>query len=104
MHWGVVAAFIAVIAAYILLQRHMLGFQIKLAGQAPRAARFAGVSPNAAGDPCMGVSGRWPGWRAVRGGGPAGRSASISGGLRVYRDHRGLSGPAEPHRHLLAGC
>ena len=46
MHWGVVAAFVVVIAAYVLLQRHLLGFQIRLAGQAPRAARFAGVSPN----------------------------------------------------------
>ena len=45
MHWGVVTAFIAVIFAYILLQRHLTGFHIKLTGQAPRAARFAGVSP-----------------------------------------------------------
>ena len=45
MHWGVVAAFIAVIFAYVLLQRHLLGFQVRLAGQAPRAARFAGVNP-----------------------------------------------------------
>ena len=29
MHWGVVAAFMAVIAAYILLQRHILGFHIR---------------------------------------------------------------------------
>jgi ABC-type uncharacterized transport system permease subunit len=36
MHWGVVAAFIAVIAAYVLLTRHMMGFQIRLTGQAPR--------------------------------------------------------------------
>jgi general nucleoside transport system permease protein len=46
MHWGVVAAFVVVIASYILLQRHILGFHIKLAGMAPRAARFAGVSPD----------------------------------------------------------
>ncbi len=57
MHWGVVAAFIAVIAAYVLLQRHMLGFQIKLAGQAPRAARFAGVSPGRLIVLCLGISG-----------------------------------------------
>ncbi|MGQ0565276.1 MAG: ABC transporter permease [Gemmobacter sp.] len=57
MHWGVVAAFVAVIAAYILLQRHMLGFQIKLAGQAPRAARFAGVSPDRLVLLCMGLAG-----------------------------------------------
>jgi simple sugar transport system permease protein len=57
MHWGVIAAFVAVIAAYILLQRHILGFHIKLAGQAPKAARFAGVSPTALVLVCMGISG-----------------------------------------------
>lgn len=57
MHWGVIAAFMAVIAAYILLQRHILGFHIKLAGQAPRAARFAGVNPAALVVLCMGISG-----------------------------------------------
>lgn len=57
LHWGVVAALFAVLAAYILLQRHILGFQIKLAGQAPRAARFAGVSPDRLVILCMGLSG-----------------------------------------------
>jgi general nucleoside transport system permease protein len=57
LHWGVVTAFVAVIAAYVLLQRHMLGFQIKLAGQAPRAARFAGVEPGRLVVLCMGISG-----------------------------------------------
>ncbi len=57
MHWGVVFAFIAVIFAYILLSRHMLGFQIKLAGQAPRAARFGGVNPDRLILFCLGVSG-----------------------------------------------
>jgi simple sugar transport system permease protein len=45
MHWGVVAAFIAVIFAYVLMTRHKMGFAIRLTGEAPRAARFAGVSP-----------------------------------------------------------
>ena len=57
MHWGVIAAFVVVIAAYVLLQRHILGYNIKLAGQAPRAARFAGVSPNRLVILCMGISG-----------------------------------------------
>ena len=57
MHWGVVAAFIAVIFAYILLNRHMLGFQIKLTGQAPRAARFGGVNPSRLILFCLGASG-----------------------------------------------
>jgi general nucleoside transport system permease protein len=45
MHWGVVTAFIAVIGAYVLMQRHLIGFQINLTGQSPRAAMFAGVIP-----------------------------------------------------------
>lgn len=57
MHWGVVAAFLTVIAAYVLLQRHLLGFQIKLAGQAPRAARFHGVNPARLVVLCLGLSG-----------------------------------------------
>jgi general nucleoside transport system permease protein len=65
LHWGVVAAFTAVIAAYVLLQRHMLGFQIKLAGQAPRAARFAGVSPQRLVVLCMGLSGALAGLAGV---------------------------------------
>ena len=57
MHWGVVVAFIAVIMAYVLLNKHLLGYQIKLAGQAPRAARFAGVKPNRLIMLCLGTSG-----------------------------------------------
>ncbi len=65
MHWGVVAAFIAVIMAYILLNRHILGYQIKLAGQAPRAARFAGVRPNRLIVLCLGASGALAGLAGV---------------------------------------
>lgn len=57
MHWGVAAAFVTVILAYILLNRHMLGFQIRLTGQAPRAARFAGVNPARLILFCLGMSG-----------------------------------------------
>jgi len=57
MHWGVVAAFVAVIAAHVLFTRHVLGYQIRLAGQAPRAARFAGVNPGRMIFLCLGISG-----------------------------------------------
>lgn len=57
MHWGVAAAFIAVILAYILLTRHMLGFQVRLTGEAPRAAKFAGVNPTRLILFCLGTSG-----------------------------------------------
>ena len=74
MHWGVAAAFVAVIFAYVLLQRHILGFHIKLAGQAPRAARFAGVNPAALIILCMGISGALAGLAGLfEVAGPAGR-------------------------------
>ena len=57
MHWGVLAAFVAVIAAQVLFQKHQLGYQIRLAGQAPRAARFAGVDPGRLVILCLGISG-----------------------------------------------
>ncbi len=57
MHWGVVTAFIAVIASYVVLSRHVFGFHVRLAGQAPRAARFAGINPGALAAACLGISG-----------------------------------------------
>ncbi len=57
MHWGVVAAFIAVIFAYVLLARHRLGFNIRVTGEAPRAARFGGVNPARLILFCLGLSG-----------------------------------------------
>lgn len=57
MHWGVVAAFLSVIVAYVILSRHMLGFSIRVTGQSPRAAAFAGVDPGRLIIVCMGVSG-----------------------------------------------
>ncbi|SDJ33350.1 ABC transporter permease [Lutimaribacter saemankumensis] len=57
MHWGVVAAFIAVILTYILLNRHILGFHIRLTGESPKAARFAGVNPARLILFCLGTAG-----------------------------------------------
>jgi simple sugar transport system permease protein len=57
MHWGVVFAFIAVIFAYITLSRHIFGFHVRLSGQSPRAAKFAGVNPAGLVLICMGISG-----------------------------------------------
>ncbi len=57
LHWGVVAALIAVICAHVLLTRHITGYHVRLAGQAPRAARFAGVRPAALTIGCLGASG-----------------------------------------------
>jgi general nucleoside transport system permease protein len=57
MHWGVVAAFVAVIFAYVLLARHRLGFAIRVTGEAPRAAKFSGVNPTRLVLFCMSMSG-----------------------------------------------
>ncbi|SFR14411.1 ABC transporter permease [Poseidonocella sedimentorum] len=73
MHWGVVFAFIAVIFAYALLNRHMLGFHIRLTGEAPRAARFAGVNPPRLILFCLGTSGALAGLAGMfEASGPAG--------------------------------
>ncbi|WP_417254071.1 ABC transporter permease [Celeribacter sp.] len=56
-HWGVVAAFAAVVAAYVLINKHMLGFQIRLTGESPRAARFAGVKDRLLVVFCLGTAG-----------------------------------------------
>ncbi|OIQ31885.1 MAG: sugar ABC transporter permease [Alphaproteobacteria bacterium MedPE-SWcel] len=74
MHWGVVAALIAVIFAYVLLNRHMLGYHIRLTGEAPRAARFAGVRPARLILFCLGASGALAGMAGMfEVSGPAGQ-------------------------------
>ena len=57
IHWGVAAAFIAVIFSYVLFSRHLFGFHIKLTGESPKAARFAGVNPTVLIIVCLGLSG-----------------------------------------------
>ena len=64
-HWGVIAATIAVIFAYVILAKHMLGFHIKLSGQAPRAARFSGVNPERLIVLCLGISGMLAGLAGI---------------------------------------
>ncbi len=74
MHWGLVAAFITVIFAYVMLSRHLLGFHIRLAGQAPRAAAFGGVNPGRLILICMGLAGALAGLAGMfEVAGPAGK-------------------------------
>ena len=44
MHWGAVIALIFVMLATVLLGRTIMGFEIRLVGAAPRAARFSGFN------------------------------------------------------------
>ena len=74
LHWGGVTALLAVICAYILLNRHILGFNIRLLGQAPRAARFSGVNPSRLTIFCLGASGALAGLAGLyEAAGPAGQ-------------------------------
>jgi ABC-type uncharacterized transport system permease subunit len=42
LHFGVVLTLLAVVAAAVVLSRTLFGFKVRLIGNAPRAARFAG--------------------------------------------------------------
>ncbi|MEM6478262.1 MAG: ABC transporter permease [Pseudomonadota bacterium] len=57
IHYGVVAAIIAVLMAAILLSRHRVGFDIRLMGVAPKAAAFSGVNSKRMVLFCLGTSG-----------------------------------------------
>jgi simple sugar transport system permease protein len=46
VHLGVLVALAAGIIGWIVLTRSVIGFQLRVLGQAPRAARFAGFSQN----------------------------------------------------------
>ena len=105
MHWGVVAAFISVIFAYILLNRHMLGFQIRLTGQSPRAARFAGVKPKLLVIFCLGTSGALAGLAGFfEVSGPAGQiSIDFNSGYGFTAIIVAFLGRLHPVGILLAG-
>jgi simple sugar transport system permease protein len=47
LHAGVLLAVLAVIIAAVVLRRTLLGFEVRLVGEAPRAARFAGFDEKA---------------------------------------------------------
>ena len=105
MHWGVVAAFIAVIFGYVLLSRHMLGFQVRLTGEAPRAARFSGVKPARLILFCLGTSGALAGMAGLfEVSGPAGQiSIDFGSGYGFTAIIVAFLGRLHPVGILLAG-
>ena len=46
VHLGVLVALLAAVAGWVVLMRSVIGFQLRVVGQAPRAARFAGFNQN----------------------------------------------------------
>jgi len=64
-HIGFFIALLAVAIAWIVLRFHILGFQIKVVGLAPRAAKFAGFSANRIVWVCFMISGALSGLAGV---------------------------------------
>ncbi len=56
-HVGFLVALIAAVIAWVLLARHVVGFQIKVLGQAPRAARYGGFIEKRVVWMCLMISG-----------------------------------------------
>ena len=105
IHWGVVTAFVAVIVAYVLLNRHMLGFQVRLTGESAKAARFAGVRPNLLVVFCLGTSGALAGLAGLfEVSGPAGQiSIDFNSGYGFTAIIVAFLGRLHPFGILLAG-
>lgn len=105
LHWGVVAAVAAVIFAYVLFSKHMMGFHIRLAGQAPKAARFGGVEPARLILFCLGTSGALAGLAGLfEVSGPAGQiSIDFNVGYGFTAIIVAFLGRLNPFGILLAG-
>ncbi len=46
VHWGVAAALVVALLGWVVLKKSMVGFQLRVLGEAPRAARYAGFNQN----------------------------------------------------------
>ena len=105
IHWGVIAALLAVIVTYVLLSRHVIGFQIRLAGESPRAARFAGVRPKLLVVFCLGAGGALAGLAGLfEVSGPSGQiSIDFNSGYGFTAIIVAFLGRLHPFGILLAG-
>ncbi|MEO0343751.1 MAG: ABC transporter permease [Pseudomonadota bacterium] len=57
LHYGVIATLLIVAIAYIVQTRHLFGFQVRVMGLAPKAARLSGVIPERMVVICFAISG-----------------------------------------------
>ena len=106
LHFGAIIALLVVIGATIVLGRTLKGFEIKLVGAAPRAARFAGFS-----DKTLTVV-TFLDLRRARGACRHHRSLGHRepsatqhlAGLRLHGDHRRVPRPSASRRHSDRGA
>jgi simple sugar transport system permease protein len=105
MHWGVLTAFLAVIAAHALLTRHLTGFHIRVTGESAKAARFAGVPAGRLVILCLGISGALAGMAGLfEVAGPAGQiSIDFGAGYGFTAIIVAFLGRLAPIGILLAG-
>jgi simple sugar transport system permease protein len=57
VHYGAVFAFIAIVVTAVIVGRTLFGYRLRLTGDAPRAARFAGFSAKGTTLAAFGISG-----------------------------------------------
>jgi len=93
LHLGAIIALLVVAAATVLLGRTIKGFEIRVVGAAPRAARFGGDLRHfrRAGRTCRNHRGCRTGWTP---------SAGHFTRLWLHRDHRGVSRAPEPNWNI----
>lgn len=105
IHWGVLAGFAALIGTYVLMSRHIAGFRIQVAGDAPKAARFAGVAPARLVAFCLGLSGALAGLAGIfEVSGPSGQiTDSFNAGYGFTAIIVAFLGRLNPVGILLAG-
>ena len=105
LHWGGIAAILALALTWFVMSRHILGFHIRTAGAAPRAARFAGVRPQRLVALCLGVSGALAGLAGLfEVAGPAGQiTESFGSGYGFTAIIVAFLGRLHPLGILLAG-
>lgn len=105
VHLGVVVALIAAIAGWVVLSRTIFGFQLRVQGAAPRAARFAGFNDKGIIMASMLVSGALAGLAGVfEVSGPIGQlTAQISPGYGYTAIIVAFLGRLNPLGVVLAG-
>ncbi len=98
LHLGALIALAVAVGAWVLMTRTIIGFEIKVVGQAPAAGRFAGFDRKKIIWLCLLLSGGLAGLAGtIEVSGPIGQIIPVDQPrLRLHRDHRGLPRPPAP--------